>query len=468
MTTENPTEDPVAMSTDAPKTAEDLNEQITKANLQFSLKNYEAASELYSEATELQAQLNGELAPENAELLYSYGRSLFKLAISKNDVLGGQVAGGDKPKSADIEKALKSTNQETPSHSATPFFQLAMTEDEDDEEEEEEAGEEEDDFGTAYEILDMARLCYEKQLDALRNVVKDESGEAKGKGKATTELSPEMFHVMERLANTHNLQADISLENERFDDAAEESKATMELRKQLYPVESEQIAEGHYMLTLALEFAFFKNVREAKEQEAQNGQADQPKIQVDPKMLYDAVENMALAVKSCEARISLKEKTLAGLELKLGDEAGKLQEDIQNTKEIAQDMKIKLADLSNNARPLAPNNDLTGLFGTDILAEIDQVSSMLPTTETLSSLQDEETVSGTAAQKPGESVSERQARIDQVAAQANDLSGLIRKKKPATDAKHGASTAGASSNGKRKLEADEETSSEGKKVKFDE
>lgn len=66
-----------------------LADLCAKGKVQYELKNYEQAADLYSRATELQAELNGEMDPENAEILFLYGQSLFKLGQSKSDVLGG-------------------------------------------------------------------------------------------------------------------------------------------------------------------------------------------------------------------------------------------------------------------------------------------------------------------------------------------------------------------------------------------
>jgi HAT1-interacting factor 1 len=63
----------------------------------------------------------------------------------------------------------------------------------------------------AFEILDMARVLFTKRLE--ENAEK----EGEGKGKDVSEGdSPEIRHVKERLADTHDLIAEVSLENERF------------------------------------------------------------------------------------------------------------------------------------------------------------------------------------------------------------------------------------------------------------
>lgn len=63
-----------------------------RGTAQYAHKNYEEAADLYAQASELQAELNGEMNPENAEILFLYGRALFKVGQSKSDVLGGRVA----------------------------------------------------------------------------------------------------------------------------------------------------------------------------------------------------------------------------------------------------------------------------------------------------------------------------------------------------------------------------------------
>jgi HAT1-interacting factor 1 len=334
-------------------TPERLTSLITSANLQYSLKNYDVAAETYSLATELQATLNGEMTPANAELLYLYGRCLFKVAVLRSDVLGGQVAGETpKPKKTNGEAANgvgggAAVKEESKN---APFFQVLDSDPEDDDEDEEgqgegEAQEEEDDFATAYEILDLARVLYAKQMDDMEGGGATVESSDKGKGKATAEsevqsMSPELRHIKERLADTHDLQAEISLENERFEDAIEDSRSTLKLRQQLSPKESELIAEAHYKLALALEFTFFKAVREAKEQEGQN--APSTSGEVEPKMLYEAVENLVAAISSCEARIANEESKLAGLPV---EEASIKKRDIKEVGEIVQEMMTRVSQL---------------------------------------------------------------------------------------------------------------------------
>jgi hypothetical protein len=72
-----------------------LEQLKASATQQYSLKNYSAAAEFYSEAAEVQDKVNGEMSPDNSDLLYQYGRCLYHLGVSKSDVLGGKVAGNN-------------------------------------------------------------------------------------------------------------------------------------------------------------------------------------------------------------------------------------------------------------------------------------------------------------------------------------------------------------------------------------
>ena len=79
--------------------------------------------------------------------------------------------------------------------------------------EDEEEEEEEDDLGTAFEILDMARIMFNKRLET----AEAEATESAGKGKEVAEEgdSPAVRHIKERLGDTHDLLAEISLEDEK-------------------------------------------------------------------------------------------------------------------------------------------------------------------------------------------------------------------------------------------------------------
>jgi hypothetical protein len=119
-----PVEPPVTLSEESSAAMEVYNsvkvslaDLCAKGTAQYAHKNYEEASDLYARASELQAELNGEMSPDNAEILFLYGRSLFKVGQSKSDVLGGKAGAEKKPngaakaKKAAPKQELKSSSE---------------------------------------------------------------------------------------------------------------------------------------------------------------------------------------------------------------------------------------------------------------------------------------------------------------------------------------------------------------------
>ncbi|KAF7193693.1 NASP-related protein sim3 [Pseudocercospora fuligena] len=445
-----------------PAKLEKLKASATK---EYSLKNYNAAAEYYSEAAEVQDQINGEMSTENGDLLYQYGRCLYKVAVASSDVLGGKVAGPSEPKrkkrkvtkaessangegsSSLINDAIKSSDQklaedvveaaveqkddvkeEKPAESSNPFFQITgddnFTDSEDEEEGDGEAEEEEDDFATAYEILDMARILLSRKVDELQSA---------GKGKSKEE-SAEVRQVKERLADTHDLQAEISLENERFQDAIKDTRDALALKLELYPTEDPLVTEAHYKLSLALEFASVTSTQEDAE-----GQSTV--AQVDEEMRKDAAKEMELAIASCRAKVTKEESKLSNLS---GTEAEHVKKEVTNVKEMIVEMEQRLKDLQ------APAASLSALQGLG--------PAGAPGSE-------EDAMRGILASLLGESKADQAKRIEQATAQANDLTGMVKKKKPKP------ADSVVDGNGKRKAE-DEPTSDgastngTGKKVKI--
>lgn len=490
------TTDMAAITEESPKTApEDLLAKLEQlkasATKEYSLKNYNAAAECFSEAAEVQDQINGEMSTDNADLLYQYGRCLYKVAVANSDVLGGKVAGpaagssaptrkkrkvkeetkaessasananGEGSSSSLISDAIKSSEQklaediveaaveqqeeekqqqQKPAEGSNPFFQITgddnFTDSEDDGDDAEGDGdgepeEEEDDFATAYEILDMARILLSRKVEEMQST---------GKGKSTEER-PEVRQVKERLADTHDLQAEISLENERFTDAVKDTRDSLALKLELYPHQDPLVTEAYYKLSLALEFASVTSTQE-------DAQGQSTVAQVDEEMRKEAAEQMELAIASCRARVVSEEASLSSLK---GSEGEQKKKEVTEVKEILAEMEQRLKDLK------APAASLSALQGLG--------PAGAPGSE-------EDALRGILGSILGESKADQAKRIEEATAQANDLSGMVKKKKPkpaATD-----SVVEGSANGsKRKAEDEPETastngsnSSTGKKVKI--
>ena len=357
-----------------------LNHLVTHATALYAKKSYGEAADLYSEATALQAEINGEMNPDNADLLYAYGRCLYKVAVEKSDVLGDKVAGEKKKKGQPGDRVPKKQAKRTGNGEGSstggvitaaltqpndgeektaeelvtavveekdgpvmdedalppsnkPFFQIAGDEnwDDSDEEEGEDANGEaqepdEDDLANAYEILDVARVLLDQRLRDLSQL------DRKGKGVAENTGARQ---IKERLADTRDLQAEISLENERFADAITDERASLTLKKDLFPPESELIAEAHYKLSLALEFAAV-TVEKDENGETKPGQDGQ----VDEAMRAEAASEMEAAILSTRLRIRKEESALSSV----GEEERLTTErKIVDVKEIVEEMEQRVS-----------------------------------------------------------------------------------------------------------------------------
>ena len=357
---------------------DDLPTLLAEATAAYSQKHYREAAELYSRATELQAEQNGEMSTKNAELLYLYGRCLFHVAVENSDVLGEKVA-GEKPKEKSSKKVANgqdvheeqdkriaeegvaaiangdindSNGVEESKPSATkPFFQFTGDENFDDSGEEDGADEgegegqeaeaEEDELMNAFEILDLTRVLLQRQLEELQ---KDDANE-------TSIDQDAIIRVQERLADTHDLQAEISLEGEQFPAAVSDFRKALAIKQELYPPESSYLAELHFKLSLALEFA---SVTQPKDT---NGEVDPNQVStVDEAMREEAAKEMEAAISSCKQRIVKEEAALAaGSEVLLPGRKEKV------TQKSINDVKEMVADMEQRVNPNPPTSSMTKL-----------------------------------------------------------------------------------------------------------
>ncbi|KAJ5782201.1 hypothetical protein N7457_003975 [Penicillium paradoxum] len=396
-----------------------LDDLIARAAAKDATKDHDSASELYSQATELQAELNGELSPDNADLLYAYGKSLYNVAVSKSDVLGSKVAGeqqsqagvassttkrlGESSSTSDslVQDAIansmaqppsftKDADKETVPTESKPFFQFTGDEnfvdsdDSDDENTEHaEDDEDDDDFANAFEVLDLARVLYLKKLK-----IAEEEDEGKGK---STVMSVDTKHIKERLADTHDLQAEISLEGERFDDAVTDLRTVLELRNSLYPLEDPSVAECHYKLSLALEFA---SVQQNDEDDGGND-----KRKIDEGMRKEAAIQMERAIESCRVRMLQEEKRFEVEKQEDEDKATATKRKIANVKEIVTEMEQRLTDLRRPPVSIEHN---------------DQANEAM--------------LKGVLGQIIGQSATDQKAQLDAASKGATDLSAFVKRK----------------------------------------
>ncbi|KAF7116092.1 hypothetical protein CNMCM5793_004013 [Aspergillus hiratsukae] len=415
--------DPIKPENTADAKRGQLEDLIARAAAKDAIKDFNAAAELYSEATELQAELNGELSHDNADLLFAYGKALYNVAVSKSDVLGSKVAGEPQAQPSELPANSSKSSAHVPSDSLIgnaiasgiakqehskdsksspgkslnqPFFQFSGDENFDDSESEAEEGDggadgvddDDDDFANAFEVLDLARILYHKKLAAA-----EESCE---KGKSAGLLS-DVKHIKERLADTYDLQAEISLEGERFTDAVADLRTALDLRQSLFPMEDASIAECHYKLSLALEFESVNNPSEGTA-----GGASDHHGKVDETMREEAATQMEKAIESCRVRMAQEQKKLDVSDALDEDKETALRRKIANVKEIIEDMEQRLLDLRRPPVLVEQRNEESDTMLRGILGQI-----------------------------VGQSAVEQQARLEAITKDANDLSAFV-KRKPAS------------------------------------
>ncbi|KAB5525773.1 histone H1-binding protein [Coniochaeta sp. 2T2.1] len=425
-----------------------------KATALYNQKKYEESAELFSQATEMQAEMNGEMHLDNAEILFLYGRALFKVGQSKSDVLGQAPAAGQeeakltqKPKktkkpageSASTEEVIEEkvatlaegAVEETKTDESAekkPLFQFTGDEnfDESDEEGEDdgaenEEGEADDDLAVAFGILDMARILYLKKLESLQATEDSEAGKGSDAGELKGDPSPAIKHIKKQLGETHDLLAEISLENERYTDAIEDARASLKYKQELYTDESEVIAEAHYKLCLALEFA---SISPAKDE---NGESeDKP---VDQGLRDEAARELQAAIDSTKLKLQANQVDLATLHSPEDNEA--TREQINNVQELIAEMEQKLIELRKP--PVDVQSEIkTQMFG----AAANAFGGLLGAGSSSST-------------------------IEEAKKTAKDLTGLVRKK--AKDEPMPA--AETNGHGKRKAEESADASAEGESKK---
>ena len=329
---------------------------VARATAKYAQKQYREAAELYSQATELQAEEHGEMSPLNADLLFCYGRCLYHVAIQNSDVLGSKVVkeAPSEPRSSErdapgavsgsLSKAAPTNGQSLHDNDARPKGQAANLQfigdenyvDSDEDPEGDVApsdhAEEEDDFSNAFEILDLARVLLSKSLQ--ETATPQSSGDHREDDNKTTRLK-------ERLADTYDLQAEISLEGEQFPSAVRDLQAALDIRTQIYPSHSNIVAETHYKLSLALEFVSASPTQA----EAGIGNAEHTGPSAGHHLRKEAIEHMEAAITSCTLRIAREEDRLAAslAHAQSGTAAkNSLREEIDDVKDMVREMKQRV------------------------------------------------------------------------------------------------------------------------------
>lgn len=430
---------PTADEESNPSSQEELAELIAKATAEYAVKHYSEAAELYSQATEIQAELNGEMAIENADLLYSYGRCLYFLAQQTSSVLGGtaastQLSSSKEKKTTKKRKAngvstangqsahesskamaattvdsvpnvgdaiLEKEVKEQESSSDKPLFQISGDAEDWDESDEDEADQdpeaeedEDDDFANAFELLDLARVLYLKKLEQSQQSALEESD--KGKYVASIDLTPEVKQLKTRIADIYDLQAEVSLEGEKYSNAVSDLEACLALKEELEPPESSILAECHYKLSLALEFSAQTQERDADG----NPFGD---LQIDWDVRNEAIAQQEKAIDSCKLRVSKETAAMEGVDA--GPQKDKAMAQIEDVQDMIAEMEVRLAELRKPPVSVKAESESQMVK--------DQISGVLG-----------------SLLGSGATAEEKKEKLAQVAETATDVSGLIKRKKP--------------------------------------
>lgn len=434
-----------------------LADLTARATAKYAIKEYEEAAELYSQASTIQAEINGEMSEENADLLFAYGRCLFYVAQKTSTVLGGtaataQLKGNDKKPAkkrkvngtakpavstetkqtestlppitetsqpADVVPAEDAEPQASkPSTSNKPFFQIEGDapdwDDSDEDEEEDENGEdeeEEDDFNTAYEILDLSRVLLLRKLESRRSLTD-----------ISEEQTADIRSIKVKISDVYDLQAEINLEGEKFPAAATDLRSCLALKEELYESDNALLAECHYKLSLALEAASQVQQRDSDG----NPVGD---ITIDWDVRKEAVEQQAKAIESCRLRVANEKKVLEAFSSEETAKKQKSQEEIDDVEEMIEAMEQRLEELRKP--PVS------------VKAETEKDAQQ----ELMGSVLGQMLGAGTSDKE------QQKAKLAEVIAGANDLSGMVKRKKPKAEVTPEAQPAlNGNASGKRKID----------------
>ena len=346
------------------KEVHSFDELFAEATARYARKEYEEGAELYSRAAELQAKKNGEMSPLNAELLFCYGRCLYQAATLNSDILGSKITKEVQPKDERLQKAgsgleegptkavaqIDGLNDSPDLSGQTAIANFQFHGDEDNEHSDDNSvdggsvvtnDDEEDDFSNSYEILDLARILFLKRLEHCAHYTNSEEALTHEEDSSTRTLK-------ERLAETYDIQAEILLEGEQFSDAVDAFTSALGLKDKLYPRHSNLIAEAHYKLSLAYEFASSSTV------EGATGNTQQTNVShATNEMLASAVVHMKAAIASCQSRIAQEEDRLShslSTSSKLVESRRSIERDIEDVKDMVREMRIRVRFITVSTR----------------------------------------------------------------------------------------------------------------------
>jgi HAT1-interacting factor 1 len=137
------------------------------------------------------------------------------------------------------------------------------------------------------------------------------------------------------------ISSQTSLTYSRFPGAVTDFRAALIHKQELYTEESEIIAEAHFKLSLALEFASISRAKDEGEEDAPAVEADSF---VDQGLRDEAVKELEAAINSTKLKLQNKEVELASTHSPDDNDVTRAQ--IADVKEIVADMENRVGPTS--------------------------------------------------------------------------------------------------------------------------
>ena len=123
----------------------------------------------------------------------------------------------------------------------------------------------------------------------------------------------------------------------RFPGAVTDFRSALGYKRGMYPEESEIIAEAHFKLSLALEFASITRTKDEDGEEP----TTESESHLDQGMRDEAITELELAIKSTKLKLANKEVELA--ETSSPDDNEVTRSQIAEVKEIVADMEARVS-----------------------------------------------------------------------------------------------------------------------------
>lgn len=232
--------------------SEEVNKFVADGTHALATKEYDNAVSSYAEAC---TSFNKAENRDDPHLLFLYGKALFQSGVNKSSLLGqvNQPEPEEEENQGFLESNLVDVGVSEQGDEEKPDVEEPDAEKPDTEKHESDQDEEEQpDLEAAWDILDLARNLFQKELQ-----------NEKPKPKPVSKTAPDLTYcnLLTRLSETYDLLGEVSLETENFPQAASDLELCLELRQDLYEPDSALISESHYKLSLALEFCSEPDLR---------------------------------------------------------------------------------------------------------------------------------------------------------------------------------------------------------------